>query len=588
MSPPIPEKIGRYQVQSLLGHGGMGNVYLAVDPRLKRQLAIKTVRDRNDDDQDKTLERFSREAEISAQLDHPNIITIYDVGEDPQEGVFLAMEYVKGQSLAAHIKDRRPGLEASLFLLVQAMRAIQAAHDGAIIHRDIKPENMMVSDTGRLKLMDFGLARGNHSRLTATGMVMGTPSFTAPELMMGKEPGASTDRYAFYVTAFELITGELPFKGDTLGSTLYRIVHEPPIIPEGMNELLSSVFLKALAKEPSNRYLDLAGFMLDLIKGCPLPPPIQGKLLGLVDAESSGREIQAREATSQRSTEESSPDIETQVVQKATDPRASDPPSPPARPTLNAPALKVPSAPKPSAAQPRHTASPFKIPLPNLLAPKPASPKPVASPTLTPPGMPAKAPAPSVPRITPSLPKPIVSAPVARMAEPPPPESPAPSIPIPLPPSPSETPAEAFRSTPFPDSIFDLEGSPIDDPFEGLDWDSVLGPQPSPSESLLHDLEMSLEDINILEAEERAEEAEAQEQVKDLEDMLGGLSGMDVLEAEERIEAVERAVAEEAAHDLEIARAKTFKGKIQLTPPAPAPPPKKPMKLLPPPPEFGD
>lgn len=586
MTSQIPESIGRYQVQSLLGHGGMGNVYLALDPRLKRQLAIKTVRNREDDDQDRTLERFNREAEISAQLCHPNIITIYDVGEDPQVGVFLAMEYVKGQSLAAHIRDRRPGLEASLFLLVQAMRAIQAAHDAAIIHRDIKPENMLVSSAGRLKLMDFGLARGSHSRLTATGMVMGTPSFTAPEIMMGKDSSAATDRYAFSVTAFELLSGELPFKGDTLGSTLYRIVHEAPILPPEMPAPLAAVFLRALAKDPAERFPDLGSFMLDLTRGCQLPAATQGKLLSLVEAEFSGQELPSREAPSPCSSVSGDRSFSAETLR--VQPSRTDLDSEAAVPKASQPLLPVPQ--KPSTGSGRGTSqhptpSPLKLPLPNLFS-KTSSPLPSskAQPKPTPAGIPITPAAfrPQVPRATPGKisPKSVAPAPNPLEARPPLRVTPkALSRPAPAPHLLStDAQAKAPSDPSLPDPIFDLGGAPIEDPFEGLDWDSVLDLQATDEEALYHDLETSLEGTNVLDSEEKAE---SQEQVKELEDTLSGLSGLDVMAAEERAE------TDEATHDLENALVEADVPDLELPEP-PRVKKNKPRPLLPPPPIFGD
>lgn len=275
--PLDPEKIGRYEVQCILGRGAMGVVYLALDPLLKRSVAIKTMRD-NGEDVSNTMERFKREAEISAKLNHPNIITVYDVGVDKEMGPFLAMEYIQGASLAHLIKENLP-TDVGLRLLLQGMAALQAAEQAGIIHRDIKPENMLVSLEGRFKLMDFGIARGDQSRLTAAGMVFGTPSYTAPELLVGGDPSPATDRYAFAVTAFEVFTGTLPYQGTSVGTTLYRIVHEAPKMPTALHPKLQEVFLRALAKDPNQRYRDLPGFMWELISAAPIASDQKAKLL---------------------------------------------------------------------------------------------------------------------------------------------------------------------------------------------------------------------------------------------------------------------------------------------------------------------
>ncbi len=280
-----PQSIGRYVVQRVLGRGAMGVVYLAQDPLLKRPVAIKTMRDgEGGDEQESTMERFKREAEISARLNHPNIITVYDVGVDPAMGPFLAMEFIDGASLASL---SRHGLapEVGLRLLVQAMAALQAAAEAGIVHRDVKPENMLVRRDGRLKLMDFGIARGGDSRLTQAGMVFGTPSYTAPELLTGSEASPATDRYAFAVTAYELFTGKLPFQGSSVGSTLYRIVHEPPAFPQDIDPALQLVFAKAFMKDPADRYEDLPAFLLALSDALPISREFRAKLHNLIEGD---------------------------------------------------------------------------------------------------------------------------------------------------------------------------------------------------------------------------------------------------------------------------------------------------------------
>ncbi len=279
-----PQSIGRYTIQRVLGRGAMGVVYLAVDPLLKRPLAIKTLRDAGEEDAAITLERFHREAEISAKLNHPNIITVFDVGTEPQVGPFLAMEYIEGASLSACIRQRL-SFDTGMRLMIQAMSALMAAAQAGIIHRDVKPDNMLVSKDGRLKLMDFGIARGNESHLTQAGMVFGTPSYTAPELLVGSEASPATDRYAFAVTTFEVITGILPFQGSSVASTLYKVVHEPPQIPADLEPAVANVFLRALAKDPQSRYQDLQSFMVELAKVLPLTQDQRSKILGMLEGD---------------------------------------------------------------------------------------------------------------------------------------------------------------------------------------------------------------------------------------------------------------------------------------------------------------
>jgi len=286
--PGEPKKIGRYEVSRVLGHGAMGVVYLAFDPLLKRPLAIKTVREFGSDPEASLL-RFQREAEISARLSHPNIVTVHDVGLDPETGPFLAMEFIDGVPLADLIQQGIP-TESAIHLLLQGMSALQAAERAGITHRDVKPANILVSHDGRLKLMDFGIARGEGTRLTQTGQIIGTPSYTAPEALVGVEPSAVSDRYAFAVTAFQMLTSELPFECTTIAATLFRIAHEAPLFPQQMAPALRAVFEKALAKRPEDRYADLAGFMGDLIAAVDLPPETKTKLLDGMTGD-SGAEV---------------------------------------------------------------------------------------------------------------------------------------------------------------------------------------------------------------------------------------------------------------------------------------------------------
>jgi serine/threonine-protein kinase len=276
-----PKTIGRYQVQSLLGRGGMGSVFLALDPLLKRLVVVKVVHEGGAGFAH-AMERFQREAEISARLNHPNIITVHDVGQDPQAGPFIAMEYVEGATLAGLIQKQSLNHESGLKILVQAARGLMTAAQDGIVHRDVKPENILVGKDGRVKLTDFGIARAGESNLTTVGGVFGTPSYIAPELLVDAEASPATDTYAFAVTAYELLTGSLPFKGDSVASTLLRIVNDPPSIPDSVSPAPRSVFLRALAKRPGERFPDVFSFMSALIHAYPLPGSTRNKLTTLL------------------------------------------------------------------------------------------------------------------------------------------------------------------------------------------------------------------------------------------------------------------------------------------------------------------
>lgn len=309
-----PRTIGRYQVLRPLGQGGMGTVYLAEDPLLKRRVAIKVVRVAGAARHQATL-RFRREAEISAQLNHPNLVTVFDVGVEEDLGPFLAMEYVEGKSLGRHIKDRDLDTEASARVLIQTARALRAAHRRAIVHRDVKPDNILLSEEGRAKLMDFGIARtlghlgpGSDQsldlalaeengtalaqtlalRLTSSGDFLGSPAYAPPEVLRGSEGTPASDRYSFAATAFELLTGKLPHPGGGLAEIILHILQEPVAIPADVSPRMAAVFRRALAPDPDDRYTTLPEFMEELIDALPGPVSLRARLFTFLGQDEDG------------------------------------------------------------------------------------------------------------------------------------------------------------------------------------------------------------------------------------------------------------------------------------------------------------
>ncbi len=281
-----PSHIGRYRILGTLGQGSMGIVYLAEDPRLNRGVAIKVVRAGLGDPE--VLARFQREAEISAKLHHPNVITVYDVGEEPGVGPFLAMEFVDGESLSIILKRGALAPAEALELLLQAREALEAAHRAGIVHRDLKPENFMVSKDRHLKLMDFGIARGDGARVTKSSDFLGTPAYAAPEVLSGGQAGPASDRWAFAVSAFEMLTGKLPFPGESVGSIVYAIVHQAPVYPEGVSAAFQTLFDRALAKRPEDRHSDLKSFLVELVESVDLPPDHRNLLERRLEGTLSG------------------------------------------------------------------------------------------------------------------------------------------------------------------------------------------------------------------------------------------------------------------------------------------------------------
>lgn len=283
-----PSSIGRYKVLGELGRGSMGIVYLAEDPVLKREVAIKLVH-RGTTTEEDVLARFRQEAEISARLNHPNVIMVFDVGEEEGFGPFMAMEYADGEVLSDVLArgPMEPAMAARI--LIQGFHALQAAHGLGIIHRDYKPENLILTNSGRLKLMDFGIARHENPMLTGSG-VLCTPSFAAPEILDRKPPSPSTDNWAFCVTAFQMVTGQLPFHTGSISSLLYAIAHESPTFPGSLSPELVAVFTRAFEKAPEARYPDLRTFLIELLAALPLDPETRTHCHALLEASAPGSE----------------------------------------------------------------------------------------------------------------------------------------------------------------------------------------------------------------------------------------------------------------------------------------------------------
>ncbi len=269
----LPATIGRYEIKRLLGSGAMGSVYLAEDPRIKRKVAVKVVKMdamRSDADRQEFMLRFQREAEISGLLNHPAIVAIYDVGESDL-GPFLAMEYVPGQPLDDIIKSGNPfALKDKIRIAAGVAEALDHAHAAGIVHRDVKPGNVMITEDGRPKLMDFGIAKREDANLTQTGTFLGTPSYASPEQIREGTVDGRSDLFSFAVLVFEMLSGVSPFPGNSINTILYRIVNEPPvevqppvlgILPGGWQR----IFFRALAKKPADRYPTCSVFVKDLM-----------------------------------------------------------------------------------------------------------------------------------------------------------------------------------------------------------------------------------------------------------------------------------------------------------------------------------
>jgi serine/threonine protein kinase len=256
---PQPARLGKYEIQEPLGKGAMGVVYKGFDPNIRRTVALKTIRkELSADDPSNQVARFKNEAQAAGRLSHPGIVAVFDYGEDG-DIAYIAMEYVQGRDLGSYFKGGiRFGVEDAVSIMVQLLDALEHAHSQGVIHRDIKPANIIIMDNGRLKVADFGIARIDLSELTQSGMIMGTPSYMAPEQYIGGNIDGRADLYAAGVVLFELLTGEKPFRGRN-EQVIYKIHHEPAplpssIDPSGVSLRFDSVVQKALAKDPADRF----------------------------------------------------------------------------------------------------------------------------------------------------------------------------------------------------------------------------------------------------------------------------------------------------------------------------------------------
>ncbi len=262
----LPPRIGNFAIVRQLGVGGMGTVYLGRDPELGRPVAIKVLRDQVHDQE--LLGRFLREAQSAAALRHPNIITIYAVGQHDLQP-FIAMELVDGDSLADVVRERRPlTLSEKLSLIEQICAGLHFAHRAGIVHRDVKPANLMVDGDGVIRVLDFGIARVEGSGMTREGSMIGTLNYMSPEQMLGRPVDHRSDMFSVGAVAYELLCYKQAFPGALNDGLLQRLPHEdpPPLMPlcPGLSDQIEQVVMRALRKAPDARFADLAEMRLAL------------------------------------------------------------------------------------------------------------------------------------------------------------------------------------------------------------------------------------------------------------------------------------------------------------------------------------
>ncbi|HJV60152.1 MAG TPA: serine/threonine-protein kinase [Albitalea sp.] len=303
-APAVPDRttLGRYRIDRQLGRGAMGAVYLGHDPKIGRQVAIKTMALSQEFDGAELTEaraRFFREAETAGRLQHRDIVTIFDAGED-QGLAYIAMEYLKGHDLQRYtaVPHLLP-VPTVLNVVARVADALAYAHSQGVVHRDIKPANVMVDPAANsVKVTDFGIARITDSSRTRTGMVLGTPSFMSPEQMAGRRVDGRSDLYSLGVMLFQLLTGRLPHSADSMAKLMYQIANDPapdvrslrPDLPEA----LANVVALALEKRPEVRYADGRQLAADLravaaaLGPAPLPVPVPAAGADAPPPESDG------------------------------------------------------------------------------------------------------------------------------------------------------------------------------------------------------------------------------------------------------------------------------------------------------------
>lgn len=276
----VPSQVGKYEILGQLGQGGMGAVYLGYDPLIQRTVALKVISRASLDpgDAETILDRFKREAQAAGRLIHPNIVSIYEYGEQG-EFAFIAMEYVRGEPLHRKVTGgRKLPLNETIKLLKQLLKALDYSHRHGVVHRDIKPSNILITEDGEAKVTDFGIARLDSSTMTQVGDVLGTPNYMSPEQFEGRAVDARSDIYSAGVIAFQLLTGQRPFSGNSVA--IMRAVMEDPApslrdFNADLPEAIDIVVRKALSKRPDDRFQTADQFFDAIMYALSGQPPAE-------------------------------------------------------------------------------------------------------------------------------------------------------------------------------------------------------------------------------------------------------------------------------------------------------------------------
>ena len=323
-------RLGRYEVLGELGQGAMGIVYKAKDPLIDRVVAIKTITLSLALDEKEEYEgRFYQEAKAAGRLNHPNIVTIYDVGKSG-DVAYIAMEFLQGRELRDIMNDA--GLlpvDQVLDIVAQVAQGLAYAHEHEIVHRDVKPSNIMVVHDGHVKITDFGIARMASSAVhTQTGMVLGSPKYMSPEQVMGKTIDQRSDIFSLGVMLYEMLTGQAPFNGENVNAIMYQTLNAVPAPPNTLNpavpEMANFIMAKALAKKLEDRYQNARDFAVDL-RACRDTLPRSGKQINVSPPAGGERKLPDAIATtgSKEASDEEAKPLSTAGLSQAFDSAAA-------------------------------------------------------------------------------------------------------------------------------------------------------------------------------------------------------------------------------------------------------------------------
>ena len=302
------DRFGRYEILSELGRGAMGIVYKARDPKINRVVAVKTISlaGQSEEEELEFRERFFREAEAAGRLSHPGIVTIFDVGEEPEtRAPYIVMEYVGGQSLDKLLQsraDHKLPVETALQLALELAEALDCAHGQGVVHRDLKPANVLLTPEGKAKIADFGVAKLNFGNITLAGRALGTPAYMSPEQVNGDPVDGRSDLFSLGVILYTILTGHRPFQGNSAITISYKVVNRDPVpatvleaeLPQGLDYIIT----RAMAKDPAQRYkrgMEIVFDIQHLRNGqepwskAKAPSPSAGAVAGQAAKEKSAR-----------------------------------------------------------------------------------------------------------------------------------------------------------------------------------------------------------------------------------------------------------------------------------------------------------